>query len=94
MRVVAKRALREFWYKHGDAEGPLKAWYHEVHRADWPNPSRVKTRYPSASFLSENRVVFNIAGNKYRLVVGIRYDLGIVFVHFVGTHAEYDRLNF
>nr|WP_301288426.1 type II toxin-antitoxin system HigB family toxin [Natronospira proteinivora] len=85
--------MREFWEKHPDAAEPLKAWHSEVEHAAWKTPQDIKNRYGSASFVGNNRVVFNIGGNKYRLVVRVRYDLGIVFVRFIGTHAEYDRIN-
>jgi mRNA interferase HigB len=69
MRIIAKRALREFWEKHADAKGPLEAWHSEVKAADWGGPQDVKARYARASFVGDNRVVFDIGGNKYRLVV-------------------------
>ncbi|MDQ2068987.1 type II toxin-antitoxin system HigB family toxin [Natronospira bacteriovora] len=93
MRVIAKRTLRRFWEKHPDAEGPLKAWHTEAEAARWRQPQDIKDRYRSASFVGNNRVVFNIGGNKYRLVVHVRYDNGIVFVRFIGTHAEYDHID-
>ena len=93
MRVIAKRALREFWRIHRDAEQPLKAWYREANEAEWTTPHEVTRRYRSASIIANNRVVFNIAGSKYRLVVGINYGLGIVYVRFIGTHAQYDRID-
>ena len=71
----------------------LRSWYEEVKKANWHGPSDVKARYQRASLLAKNRVVFNISGNKYRLVVWIRYDKQIVFIRFVGTHAEYDRID-
>jgi len=93
VRVIARRTLREFWERHADSEQALRAWYAEAKSADWQGPADVKARFPSASFLAGNRVIFNIKGNQYRLVVAIRYDLGIVFIRFVGTHAEYDRID-
>jgi len=93
MRVIAKSTLEAFWARHADAEQPLKAWHAEVAKAAWRGPSDIRRRYASASFLPDNRVVFNIKGNEYRLVVHVKYDFGIVFVKFVGTHAEYDRIN-
>jgi mRNA interferase HigB len=92
MRVIALRTLRQFWQKAGyaDAETPLLAWYREALQASWQTPADVKARHGSASILKNSRAVFNIAGNKYRLVVRIRYDRGIVFVRFIGTHKEYD----
>ncbi len=95
MRVIAKSTLRAFWSKPGrrDAEQPLLAWHKEAESADWSSPADIKRQFGTASILRTGRVVFNIAGNKYRLVVAIRYDLRIVFVRFVGTHAEYDTID-
>ena len=94
MRVVAIRTLREFWEKsgHQDAEQPLKAWYAEAKKAYWKTPQMIKDRYRSASFVGQNRVVFNIGGNKYRLVVFIKYEMETVFIRFIGTHKEYDKI--
>ena len=91
MRIVAKRTLREFWVAHSDAEQPLKAWHREAARADWSNTAEVKAHYRSASFVGEP-VVFNIAGNKYRLVVWINYPHRVVYVRFVGTHKDDDKV--
>jgi mRNA interferase HigB len=93
MRVISRKALREFWERHAEAEASLRAWFREAKEAHWKSPADIKERYASASFLADNRVVFNIKGNEFRLVVAVRYDLGIVFVRFVGTHAEYDRID-
>lgn len=93
MRVIAKGTLRDFWETHADAAAPLQAWYAEAKHADWQAPQDIKDRYASASILPNDRVVFNIGGNKFRLVCHVRYDLGIVFVRFVGTHAEYDKID-
>ena len=94
MRIIAKRTLREFWEQpgHREAEQPLKALYDEVRKAAWRTPAEVKAHYGSASLLPNGRVVFNIGGNKYRLIVMIRYNTQMVFVRFVGTHAAYDRI--
>jgi mRNA interferase HigB len=94
MRIIAKRTLREFWEHpaHRDAEIPLKAWYSEVRQAAWRTPADVKAHYGSASILPNDRVAFNIGGNKYRLIVMIRYDTQMVFIRFVGTHAAYNRI--
>ena len=92
MRVIAKKTLRDFWEKHEDCEEQLKSWYHEAENAFWKSPHQIKKLYPSASILPDNRVVFNIKGNKYRLIVRINYDYGIVWIRFVGTHAEYDKI--
>ncbi len=93
MRIVAKKSLREFWTRHPDAEEPLLAWYREVAREDWNTPAEVKQKYRSASIVGKGRVVFNIKGNRYRLVVRINYPARIVYVRFVGTHAEYDAVD-
>jgi mRNA interferase HigB len=95
VRVIAKSALRAFWSKPGrkDAEQPLLAWHKEAESVDWSSPADIKRQFGTASILRAGRVVFNIAGNKYRLVVAIRYDLKIVFIRFVGTHAEYDKID-
>jgi mRNA interferase HigB len=93
VRVIAKRTLREFWEKHADSEQQLKAWYNEAEQADWRTPNEIKKDYPSASILEDNRVVFNIKGNHYRLIVKINYPYGVVWVRFIGTHAEYDKVD-
>lgn len=95
MRVITKGALQAYWKRRGreDAEQPLRAWYAEASKAAWKSPEDIKTKYRSASFVADNRVVFNIAGNKHRLVVHLNYELGIVLVKFVGTHREYDDID-
>jgi mRNA interferase HigB len=93
MRIIAIRTLREFWTGHADAEQPLKAWYKEAEESDWSEPADIKGRYPSADILSGNRVVFNIKGNTYRLIVKIHYNRKITYIRFVGTHAEYDKVD-
>ena len=93
MRIIAKRTLREFWEQHPDAEEPLLAWYREVKQEDWDMPAKLKEKYRSASIVGGNRVVFNIRGNHYRLVVKINYPARTVFVRFIGTHAEYDAID-
>jgi len=93
MRVIAKRTLRDFWEKHQDCEQSLKSWYQEAENAEWHSPKEIKMLYPSASFLADNRVIFNIKGNSYRLIVKINYDFQIIWVRFVGTHAEYDKID-
>ncbi len=92
MRVVAKKTLREFWGRFPDAEDALKTWFAEAERATWSNPAEIKAQYRNASFLKDNRVVFNICGNKYRLVTKINYKIGIVLIRFIGTHKEYDQV--
>jgi mRNA interferase HigB len=93
MRIVAKSTLREFWKRFPDAEEPLLAWFREVEKEDWSRPSHVKEKYRNASFVKGNRVVFNIKGNDYRLVVKINYPYRMLYVRFVGTHAEYDKID-
>ena len=93
MRIIALRALRDFWQQHPDAEQPLRAWYHDVKQATWRTPTDVKNAYRNASLIENKRVVFNIKGNDYRLVAAIQYQQGIVYIRFVGTHAQYDRVD-
>ena len=93
MRVIAKKTLREFWQKHKDCEQQLKSWYQETSKAKWKSPKDIKREYPSASFLADNRVVFNIKGNHYRVICKINYDYLIVWIRFVGTHANYDTID-
>jgi len=93
MRVIAVSTLRTFWKRHPDAEQPLKAWFEEATNASWSQPSDIKERYRSASILKNRRVVFNIRGNDYRLVVAIAYKVQVVYVKFVGTHKEYDAVD-
>jgi mRNA interferase HigB len=93
VRIIAKKTLREFWLKHKDAEQQLKSWHKEANKSDWKSPNDIKSEYPSASILNDNRVVFNIKGNQYRLVVKINYDYQLLWIRFIGTHAEYDKIN-
>jgi len=93
LRVISKKILREFWQKHADSEQQLKSWYQETSKVEWKNPNEIKSDYPSASILNNNRVVFNIKGNNYRLIVRINYDYQMVWIRFVGTHSEYDKIN-
>ena len=95
MHVISRKTLREFYRRPGceDAKGPLEAWFYEAKHADWRSPADIKAKFRSASFLKENRIVFNIGGNKYRLVVKISYTTKTVFVRFVGTHKEYDQVD-
>lgn len=94
MKVLGRDKLEKFWYKHANARPALQAWFAEVERARWSTPQDIKDRYRSADFLSENRVIFNIKGNRFRLVVKVRYQRGIVIVDWVGTHADYDKERF
>ena len=91
MRIISRKALRESTNKHPDAEGPLDAWYRIVRGRDYESPHELRDDFPSASFLGARRTVFNMGGNKYRLVVDMRYDLGRVYVRSVLTHEDYDR---
>ncbi|KAF0188911.1 MAG: hypothetical protein FD168_1130 [Desulfobulbaceae bacterium] len=93
MRVISKRTLLKFGGEHPDAVNPLAAWYSEAAKAQWLTPQEIKAHYKTASFLTGNRVVFNIGGNKYRLIVKINYPYGMVYLRFVGTHSEYDKIN-
>lgn len=93
MRIISKKILREFWEKHNDCGQQLKAWYQETSNAEWKTPNEIKEEYPSASFLAENRVVFNIKGNSYRLIVKINYEYQMIWIRFVGTHGEYDKID-
>ena len=93
MRVVAVSTLRAFWERFPDAEQPLKAWYEEAKSAAWTQPAEIKAQYRSASVLKNRRVVFNIKGSDYRLIVAVAYKLQIVCVKFVGTHKEYDAVD-
>ena len=93
MSIISVKTLREYWINHTGIEQALKAWAAEAKRSTWKTPADIKQRYRSADFLSDNRVVFNIKGNSYRLVVKIHYNTGIVYIRFVGTHAEYDKID-
>jgi mRNA interferase HigB len=93
MRIISRKTLREFWEQHQDARQPLQAWYADVKQATWKTPADIKNVYRNASIIANNRAVFNIRGNRYRLVVAIQYDYGIVYIRFVGSHQEYDRIN-
>ena len=93
VRVIAVASLRAFWLQHLDAEQPLKAWFEEASKASWTQPSDIKAQYRSASILKNRRVVFNIKGNDYRLVVAVAYRLQIVYVKFIGTHPQYDAID-
>ncbi|MFZ2283885.1 MAG: type II toxin-antitoxin system HigB family toxin [Lutibacter sp.] len=93
MRVIAKRTLRDFWEKHAACEQQLTAWYRETEKANWVNINELKIEYPSASILKDNRIVFNIKGNEYRLIIKLNFDYQICWIRFVGTHAEYDKIN-
>lgn len=93
MGIIARGTLRDFWDKHLDCEEQLKAWYSEASKANWGSPNEIKRMFPSASIVANDRVVFNIKGNHYRLIVKVNYDYGMMYVRFIGTHAEYDKVN-
>ena len=93
MKVIAVGTLRDFCARHPDAEQPLKAWYDEAKHAVWRTPQDVRQRYASASFVGHNRVVFNIKGNDYRLIVAVAYRFQAIYIKFIGTHTEYDRVD-
>ncbi len=93
MRIIALSTLRDFWRKHPASEVPLRNWHAEASRAIWTSPAEIKQAHRSASFVAGDRVVFNIKGNDYRLIVAVRYRSRIMYVRFVGTHAEYDQVN-
>ena len=93
MRIIAISTLRPFWESHPDAATPLRSWYGLASRVAWKTPADVKAAYGSASFTGNNRVVFNIKGNDCRLVVAVRYDKGLVYVRFIGTHRQYDKID-
>ena len=93
VRVIAIKTLRDFWKKYTDAEDSLRAWYAEAKAASWKKPADITRQYRTVSILKNNRAVFNIKGNDYRLVVAINYAFSIVYIRFVGTHKQYDRIN-
>ena len=93
MRVISVGALRAFWERHPDSEQPLKAWYGEAKHAAWSTPQDIRRHYASASFVGKNRVVFNITGNDCRLIVAVAYRFQAVYIKFLGTPAEYDRID-
>ena len=93
MRLIAIGTLRNFWRTHPDSREQLQAWYKLMKSASWETPNDVERQFRSASIIGDNRVVFNIAGNKYRLIVKIHYNTGIVYLRFVGTHKQYDAVN-
>lgn len=93
MRIISRKLLKAFWEKYQDSEEHLKAWYQIAVKAEWKNPQDVKDQYRNASILRDGRVVFNIRGNHYRLVVWINYEFFTIYVRFVGTHEEYDKID-
>jgi len=93
MRIIARKSVIAFWTKHPDAESALRAWFTEVKNCDWEKPSQIKIKYHTASILGNGRCVFNVCGNKYRLIVKVNYAYKIVYIRFVGTHNQYDRID-
>ncbi|MDO8958370.1 MAG: type II toxin-antitoxin system HigB family toxin [Rhodocyclaceae bacterium] len=94
MRILGLPLLQRFKQSHADARGPIDAWQDEVERSQWQTSQDIKQRYSSADFLADNRVIFNVKGNRYRLVVQVRYLGGLVVVEWIGTHAEYNQKKF
>jgi mRNA interferase HigB len=94
LRIFSRSTLVDFWTKHPDAQGPLRLWFSIVERASWTGPAEIRAIFGTADFLADNRVVFDIKGNSYRLIVQFKYaPLFLAFIRFVGTHAEYDRID-
>jgi mRNA interferase HigB len=95
MRVISKKTIKDFYEQtnYKDSKDALEAWHKEAVKASWENPNQVKQQYKNASIVGNNNVVFNIHGNKYRLIVKINYFAQIVFVRFIGTHAQYDKID-
>jgi mRNA interferase HigB len=93
LRIIARKTLVQAWTKHPTTEQPLKAWFQDAKTAQWDSPEDIRTQYPTASIVGNERVVFNIKGNAYRLVVAVNYSAKIVYIKFFGTHAEYDKIN-
>jgi len=92
-RIIAKKTLQEFWEKHADSEQYLKTWYETAKKSKWNSPNEVKENYINASILKDSRVVFNIKGNSYRLIVKFNYIRQWAFIRFIGTHAEYNKID-
>ena|SRR5690554_3815671 len=95
MRIISFRTLREFFEKpeNSDSEASLRAWYHEAKTAAWKNSNELKNQYKNTSIIGEGRVVFNIKGNDYRLVVAVDYEFQVIFIRFIGTHKDYDKID-
>lgn len=93
MRIISRNTLIQYWEKFPDVEQQLKSWFDEVRNASWMSPNELKRQYRNTSIISDKRVVFNIKGNSYRLVIDVEYKLGIVFIVWLGTHKEYDKIN-
>lgn len=93
MRIIARKTLKLFYERYTDAEQPLKTWYEIVRNTVWEKPSDIKETFRSADIISDNRVIFNIKGNKYRLIVKVKYDFKIIYIRFIGTHEEYNKID-
>ncbi len=95
MRIIAIKTIKSFWEnpRYKDSEQALRAWFFEIKKEEWRSPNDIKIKYKSASVIGNNRIVFNIKGNKYRLIVAVRYKFKIVFIRFIGTHSEYDKID-
>lgn len=93
MKIFSRGTLRDFWQKHGDCELQLKTWYRETEKFNWNSINEIKNEYPNASILKGNRIVFYIKGNDYRLIVKFNFEYGLAWIRFIGTHAEYDKID-
>jgi mRNA interferase HigB len=93
VRIISRKKLKEFWERHTDARSSLESWLADVRQADWQMPNDIKMVYRNASFVANNRIIFNIKGNKYRLIVVVQYAYKIVFIRFIGTHQEYGEID-
>ena len=93
MRVIAKKILRDFWEKHNDCEQQLKSWFQEAEKGNWITSIHIQNEYPNSRIIENNRVIFNIKGNNYRLIIKVNYKYGMIWIRFVGTHAEYDKID-
>ena len=93
MRIIALKTLRLFWEQHPDTQQALQSWYHDAKRASWNTPVDIKNVYRNASIVGNNRAVFNIRGNQYRLVVAVNYTSGIIYIRFIGAHQDYNKID-
>lgn len=93
MRVIARKTLREFWEKHRETRSALESWYKEARSAEWRTPNDVKRKFPKARFLEGNRIIFEINGNSIRLIIRVNYEFQVIYIRFIGTHAEYDKID-
>ncbi|MEA1963088.1 MAG: type II toxin-antitoxin system HigB family toxin [Patescibacteria group bacterium] len=95
MRIISVKTIKDFWEnpKYKDSEQALRSWFFEIKKEEWKTPNDIKTKYKNVSIVGNSRAVFNIKGNKYRLVVAIKYKFKIIFIRFIGTHSEYDKID-